>query len=57
MWKIRETKRVGVKTFWEVYKTDTNGETTVRGRWKYQLEAQALADKLNKEEGYDERIC
>ena len=57
MWTVRETKRVGVKTFWEVYKTDTNGETIVRGRWKYQLEAQALADKLNKEEGYDERLC
>lgn len=57
MWKVRETKRIGVKVFYEVYKKTSNSETTVRGRWEYQDEAQALADKLNKEEGYDERIC
>lgn len=57
MWKVRETKRIGVKVFYEVYKTTPNTETIVRGRWEYKDEAQALADKLNKEEGYDERIC
>lgn len=61
MWKVRETKRIGVKVFYEVYKTTPvsltpNTETIVRGRWEYKDEAQALADKLNKEEGYDERI-
>lgn len=57
MWKVRETKRIGVKVFYEVYKTTPTTETIVRGRWEYKDEAQALADKLNKEEGYDERIC
>ena len=57
MWKVRETKRIGVKVFYEVYKKTSNSETVVRGRWDYKDEAQALADKLNKEEGYDERIC
>ena len=56
MWKVRESKQIGVKTFWEVYKTLQGGETIFRGKWKYETEAQALADKLNKEEGYDERI-
>ena len=50
MWKVRETKRIGVKVFYEVYKKISNSETVVRGRWEYQDEAQALADKLNKEE-------
>ena len=56
MWKVRESKQIGVKTFWEVYKTLPGGETIFRGKWKYEAEAQALADKLNKEEGCDERI-
>ena len=57
MWKVRETKRIGVKVFYEVYKKTSKTETIYRGRWEYKDEAQALADKLNKEEGYDERIC
>jgi len=57
MWKVRETKQIGVKVFYEVYKKTSKTETIVRGRWEYKDEAQALADKLNKEEGYDERIC
>lgn len=57
MWKVRETKKIGVKVFYEVYKKTSKTETIVRGRWDYKDEAQALADKLNKEEGYDERIC
>ena len=58
MWKVRKTKPIGVKVFYEIYKkTSSNSETIVRGRWDYKDEAQALADKLNKEEGYDERIC
>ena len=56
MWKVRETKKVGVKAFYEVYKTTTTGKTETRGQWDYHKEAQALADKLNEEEGYDERI-
>lgn len=50
MWKVRETPRIGVKTMWEVYKVDENGETVVRGRWMYRKEAEALAKKLNREE-------
>jgi hypothetical protein len=57
MWKVRETKKVGVKTFYEVYKTTPSGRTKTRGHWDYHNDAQALADKLNEEEGYDERIC
>ena len=57
MWKVRETKKIGVKVFYEVYKKTSKTETIVRGRWEYKDEAQTLADKLNKEEGYDERIC
>lgn len=49
MWKVRESKKIGVMTFWEVYKVMPGGETIFRGRWKYKAEAQALADKLNKE--------
>ena len=50
MWKVRETKRIGVKTFWEVYKTMPDGETIIRGKWEREIEAQKLADKLNEEE-------
>lgn len=57
MWKVRETRRIGVKTLYEVYKTDPNGETIVRGRWMYRKEAEALAKKLNEEEGHHECLC
>jgi hypothetical protein len=56
-WKVRETRRIGVKTLFEVYKTTPNGETIVRGRWMYRKEAEQLADKLNEEEGYHECLC
>ena len=56
MWKVRETKRIGVKVFYEVYKKTSKTETIVRGRWDYKDEAQALADKLNREEAERERI-
>lgn len=50
MWKVRESKKVGVRTFWEVFKELPTGETIIRGWWKYKSEAVALADRLNKEE-------
>ena len=56
MWKVRESKKIGVVTFWEVYKTMPEGETIFRGRWKYRKEAEALADKLNKEETYADTV-
>lgn len=56
MWKVRESKKIGVVTLWEVYKVFPNNTTIYRGKWKYKAEAQALADKLNREEGYYERI-
>ena len=56
MWKVREAKQIGVVTFWEVYKIMPGGETIFRGKWKYKTEAQALADKLNREEAERERI-
>ena len=43
-------------TFWEVYKIMPGGETIFRGKWKYKAEAQALADRLNREEAERERI-
>lgn len=49
MWKVRETKRIGVKTFWELYEIQPGGETIIKGKWKYKEEAQKIADKLNKE--------
>lgn len=49
MWKVRETEKIGVKTFWQVYKLMPTGDTVFRGRYEYKEEAQALADKLNKE--------
>ena len=57
MWKIRKTKPIGVKSLYEVYNNHESGKVEIRGRWEYPHEAQALAAKLNKEEGYDERIC
>jgi hypothetical protein len=56
MWKVREAKQIGVITFWEVYKIMPGGETIFRGKWKYKAEAQALADRLNREEAERERI-
>ena len=50
MWKVRESKRIGMVTFWETYKVLPTGETIFRGKWKYREEAQKLADKLNREE-------
>lgn len=49
MWKVRESKQIGAVTFWEVYKVLPSGDTVFRGKWRYESEAQALADKLNKE--------
>ncbi len=57
MWKVRKTPRIGVKTMYEVYKSTSKGETVVRGRWMYQKEAEQLAEKLNREEGYNECLC
>ena len=56
MWKVREAERIGVKTFWEVYKVFPDKTTVFRGKWKYKAEAEALAEKLNKEEAERERI-
>lgn len=49
MWKVRKSKQIGAVTFWEVYKVLPSGDTVFRGKWRYESEAQALADKLNKE--------
>lgn len=56
MWKVRESKKIGVITYWEVYKVMPGGETIFRGKWKYRKEAQDLADRLNKEDAERERI-
>lgn len=56
MWKVRETKKIGVVVLWEVYKTLPGGETIFRGRWTHRKEAQDLADRLNREEAERERI-
>lgn len=56
MWKVRESKKIGVVTFWEVYKTMPTGETIFRGKWTDFKEAQRLADNLNKKEAERERI-
>ena len=56
MWKVRESKKIGVVTFWEVYKVMPGGETIFRGKWKYRKEAQDLADRLNKEDAEHERV-
>lgn len=56
MWKVRESKRIGVITYWEVYKVMPGGETIFRGKWKHRKEAQDLADRLNKEDAERERI-
>ena len=56
MWMVRKSKRIGVVTFWEVYKELPTGETIFRGRWTHRAEAEALANRLNKEEAENERI-
>ena len=49
MWKVRETQRIGVKVFYDVYKVLPSGDTIFRGRYEYEKEAQDLANRLNKE--------
>ena len=56
MWKVRESKRIGVVTFWEVYKVFPDNTTVFRGKWTDFKEAQRLADNLNREEAKRERI-
>ena len=56
MWKVRESKKIGVATFWEVFKVMPGGETIFRGKWTDFKEAQRLADNLNREEAKRERI-
>ena len=56
MWKVRETGQIGTKTFWQVYRQGQNKDAETRGRYEYKEEAEKLADKLNKEDGYYERI-
>ncbi len=56
MWKVKETKRIGDRSFYKVYKELPNGEMVSRGQWEYKTEAEKLADNLNKEEGYYEHI-
>lgn len=56
MWKVRESKKIGVVTFWEVFKVMPGGETIFRGKWTDFKEAQRLADNLNREEAKRERI-
>ena len=56
MWKVRESKKIGVVTFWEVFKVMPGGETIFRGKWTDFKEAQRLADNLNREEANRERI-
>ena len=56
MWKVRESKKIGVATFWEVFKVMPSGETIFRGKWTDFKEAQRLADNLNREEAKRERI-
>ena len=56
MWKVRESKKIGVVTFWEVFKIMPGGETIFRGKWTDFKEAQKLADTLNREEAKRERI-
>lgn len=56
MWKVRESKKIGVVTFWEVYKVLPTGETIFRGKWTDFKEAQKIADNLNRREAERERI-
>lgn len=52
MWKVRETRPIGIKTFWELYRVLPSGDTITKGRYTYRAEAEELADRLNKEAGY-----
>lgn len=56
MWKVKETKRIGDKVLYRVCKDLPTGEVVSRGRYEYKDEAEKIADNLNKEEGYYERI-
>lgn len=56
MWKVKETEQIGTKTFWQVYKPRQDKDAEIRGRYEYKEEAEKLADKLNKEDGYYERL-
>lgn len=56
MWKVKETKRIGTRSFYKVCKELPNGEVVSRGQWKYKAEAEKVADNLNREEGYYERM-
>lgn len=56
MWKVRESKKIGAVTFWEVFKVMPGGETIFRGKWTDYKEARRLADNLNKKEAERERI-
>ena len=56
MWKVRESKKIGVAVFWEVYKVMPNGDTIFRGKWTDFKEAQRIADNLNRKEAERERV-
>lgn len=56
MWRVRESKKIGTVTFWEVYKVFPGGDTIFRGKWTDFKEAQRLADNLNRREAERERI-
>ncbi len=56
MWKVRESKKIGVAIFWEIYKDMPNGDTIFRGKWTDFKEAQRIADNLNRKEAERERV-
>lgn len=56
MWKVKPTKRIGDRILYRVCKELPDGEVVSRGQWDYKAEAEKIADNLNKEEGYYERI-
>lgn len=56
MWTVK-CKRIGERDFFEVRNETASGDSTPRGGiWETEAEAQRLADNLNKEDGYYERI-
>jgi len=56
MWMVRQSKKIGVVTFWEVYKTTPANETIFKGKWTDYKEAVKVADNLNRKEAERERI-
>ena len=56
MWKVRESKKIGVAIFWEVYQVLPTGDTIFRGKWTDFKEAQRIADNLNRKEAERERV-